>query len=307
VFNSLANGGAMLTPGNGIPILTGAPITPFQTVTATTLSPAFNATSTTTSNPAGNGVPTQFGTSTTNILASVAGQEGGFTSQGGVFWNATNSLADNLTQADQMLLPRAAVSVSTGFATFTNNTGSDVFVLPGVLLSVTGTIGSSTGSYAAAGLAVSYTLSMGGESLGTTQLDSVAMAGNTVGAFATTGIQPNGSINPSNPNSAASATLSAKGLLTGTATSFAPSIVDLKNGESIEILGVLTLISDPGSSINVTSGLDPGFSSSNLLPDFGAVAAVAVPEPSTIVLLATGLASAAAWSRLSRRRASPKA
>jgi hypothetical protein len=70
----------------------------------------------------------------------------------------------------------------------------------------------------------------------------------------------------------------------------------------------LTLISDPGSEISISDTLIPGFPSGpQYIPDFGSFASSpsVVPEPSTIVLVVSGLALTGLWSR-SRRRLTPK-
>ncbi len=289
----------MLTPGKGLPSLVGSASLPNQSAFVGSLSPtAFTPSSVVTSNSGSNGVPASFGQANTSILAAQAGTEGAYSTQGGIFWNSTNSLADNLPLNSGM----AAVSFSAGSVTFTD-TGTNTILSPGAELSITGTLGSSSDSYVAAGLQIFVTIT--GDVNQFYQLDSIAMGvSKTVPAFATTGILPSGAIDPSQTGKA-SAHLSSGGLLTGTATSFLPQIT-VTSGEQVQITAYLTLITDPGSTINVSGGLDSGFDGD--LPTFGAfVGPPSVPEPSTIVMLGAGLAMTGLWSRSGRRRAPARA
>jgi hypothetical protein len=87
--------------------------------------------------------------------------------------------------------------------------------------------------------------------------------------------------------------------------------ITLVPGESITLSAVLTLISDPGSFIAISSGLAPGFPTDpSFVPVFGINAdaqPLAVPEPSTIMLLGAGLTMAGLWGRKSGRRRNPEA
>ncbi len=270
------------------------------------------------------GLPSEYGTATTSIYAAATGQQGASTPQGGIFFNAGTSLADNLSPGDTT---HASVASSTGIATFTNNSSSLVILNPGTVgaaLSVVGTVNTNTGGSVEAGLSTFITLSGTDYSKPLTyQLDSIALGAgqlsvndgvvggptisplaSTISPLALTGLIPGG-FNLSNPyfldgQEAASASYS-NGQLTGTGSVFDPYAIDLGTGDAITITSYLTLISDPGSSIALSDSLDPNFTGQ--IPGFGAFAG-AVPEPSSLVMLGAGMAGVAAWSRRQRRRTS---
>jgi hypothetical protein len=282
--------GSLQSPGFGLPVL-GTPVAglPTQSVGPSSLVPYFTALSVTTSNPLANGVPTIFGTAATQIAASGTGQ-GALLPQGGIIWSTKTNLSDRLISGSE-----ASVSISFASATFQNNTGSTVNLAAGTfgtLLNIKGTLGSTTdGSYIAAGLSTSYTLSGNGL---TTQLAGVVLAGQGTSGFVSTGIVT-GDTGIAGFNN---------GVFSGTATSYASGGVLLANGQSITLMSSLTLIADPNSFIGIDINLDPGFSGN--LPLFGisASAPEIVPEPSTVVMLASGLALTGLLVRCRRRRPS---
>ena len=241
--NMLVNPG-----GTGFPSLTG-PLgdSPSQSNSATTLSPYFLTSATTNSNAPGGYVPSSFGTSTTETYTATSGQQGTLTTQGGVFWSLRTNLADNLSSPNL-----ASVSFSMATASFTNNSGSSITITPGAILSISGSLGTNTSSsFIAAGLTSSITLSGGGlSSPQTTNLDNIILAANGAGSIVAS--------KGSGANEVANVGIVGNSV-SGTGTSLDPNSVTLVNGESISITAYLTLISDPGSSINVSDGLPPGF------------------------------------------------
>jgi PEP-CTERM motif len=285
------NSGGMLTyPGGGLPALTTQVGGSSQTATASTLSPFFLSSAIST--------PANFGSATTEVYVATSGQQGSFTTQGGIYFSNRTNLADNLTEGSNT----ASVSFTTAVATYTNNEvnaqghGISVTIDPGAVMSVAGTLGSSD-SYVAAGLTSSFTLFGAGVQTTTTAIAPIILASGGGVNIATTG---------GGPNDFASVTVKGSSV-TGTGTSLDLNSVTLLFGESITITSYLTLISDPGSSIGIADEIPDDVS---VLPDFGTFASspsVAVPEPSTIALLGSGLAMAACWGRSSRRRRSTKA
>ena len=153
-------GGILVSPGGGLPTtLFAVPPVPgtFQIAAAPTLSPPFAFTSSTTPRPGVTGtIPASFGTAVTAVFAQGAGQQGTLLTQGGVFYDTRTRLADNLAPGS---VNQASVSYSFSTATFRNDTGADILLNPAALLSVQGSVGSTNGSYVAAGLLASITLS----------------------------------------------------------------------------------------------------------------------------------------------------
>ena len=92
---------------------------------------------------------------------------------------------------------------------------------------------------------------------------------------------------------------------------FGGSSIQVGAQQTITITAMLTLLSDPMSSISIVSSLAPGFPPDGPMPDFGAFVggpqAEAVPEPSTIAMLGLGLASVGAWRVRARGRRSARA
>ena len=290
-FGPVFSNGMLLAPGGGFPTLTGTvPETPTQLSIQTPISTNFITNATTNPNSPIGYVPASFGTATTDILATVVGGNGTSSSRGGIFWNSDTTLADNLAGSSNM----ASVSVSTAMASFTNSGTTAIDIKnPGAFLSVTGSLGSATSSYVAAGLSSSFTVSGGGLASVTTVLGSISLAANRSGA----------SFSSNGGGSGASSARLINGLLsaTGSSTNTLGDIM-LQPGQSIAFNATLTLISDPGSSITISTDLAPGFPSDpQYIPGFGVFAggpdSLAVPEPSTIVLLGAGLVSAGLWGR----------
>ena len=287
--------GSLASPGGGYPKLTGLlGDSSYQFASTDTISPNFTSTATTNSSSPTGFVPSDYGTAATEVYAAVSGSQGSSTNKGGVFWTTTTTLADNLEAGSGL----ASVSLSTATAMFTNTGSGNLRLTPGALLSVNGTLGSGSTSFVAAGLSSSFTLSGAGVTTSTTALDSITLAaGRSFSSIASYGNDPNG---------AASLT-SAGGIVSGTGSTFnLGGQITLLPGESITISAVLTLISDPESSIGISSGLSPGFPTDpSFIPTFGISAdspPALVPEPSTIVLLGAGLAAAGLWTRSKRHR-----
>jgi hypothetical protein len=289
VFNPANN--ELLAPGGGLPALGALTGTQqFQSVTPPPGTPLLFTTNSTT-NPASQVgfVPTTFGTATTQIYTATSGQEGGFTTQGGLFWSTRTSIADNLGGVTNA----ASISFSTASATYTNKNAlgtQPIMVTPGAILNVMGTLGAGAGSYVAAGLYTTYSLNGGSANV----LDQVVLAGNNSGVrIATTG----GKLNEFG------AAIVAGNSFLGLGTSSNGAQVAVGAGQSITINGYLTLYSDPGSTLNLASGFPPFFPNDpSFIPDFGvfADAPEVVPEPASVVLLGAGLALASVWVR-SRR------
>ena len=210
-----------------------------------------------------------------------------------MFWSLNTALMDNLPSVTE-----ASVTYSTATSTFTNHTGGNVTITPGSILSIKGVLGRLNGSsYVAAGLASSFSVFGGGVASSFTALDPIILATNGDG----TNIASKGP----GPNEFASLIVQGN-QLSGTGTSLGQSAITLVNGESITISAALTLISDPGSSLGISTDLGPGFpSGQQYVPTFGAFASApaAVPEPSTLLLLGGGLAMAGLWNRSNRRPA----
>ncbi len=274
----------LLSPGNGLPTLV-PPSTSSLSFSASTLSPYFLSSVT---NGANN-----FGSATTEVYASTSGQQGSFTSQGGVYWSLKTNLSDSIPAGTNA----ASVSFSIATATYQNLTSSAMTFTPGAIMSISGTLGGPS-SYIAAGLATTISTT-DGESVSTTVLDTITLAANGTGA--TIAAYGHGT------NEAASVT-AYNNTVSGTGTSLDPNTVTLNPYSSITITSYLTLISDPGSSIGITNTLAPGFpSGSQYLPDFGSFASsqTMVPEPSSIILLGSGLATTGLWLRKRNRPRNP--
>ena len=288
-------GGILVSPGGGLPttLFTVPPVPgTFQIATAPTLAPPFAFTSSTTPRPGVIGtVPAKFGTAVTAVFAQGAGQQGTLLTQGGLFYDTRTRLADNLGPGDVNL---ASVSYSFSTATFRNDTGADILLNPAALLSVQGNVGTTNDSYVAAGLLASITLS---DSTIPINLEPIVLAAT----------RPNIAFGIAGRNDPISA-INIGGRLFATATSTYGSIVAVHRGQSITIQSSLTLISDPGSSIQVVSSLaplPPGFQFHQ--PDFGVYVGgtfsqFVVPEPSAIAMLGLGLATAGGWRLRARGR-----
>ena len=233
----------------------------------------------------GNG--TNFGSATLETLADVGriGSQGNNVNGTGVFYTsssfARSSLADGV----------ASVAVSTADAFFTY-TGGAVSGTPGALLSVNATLGTSPGSFVAAGLTSVLIVSRAGIANVTYQLGDIAMAyqGLGTGIGGLTGVA-------GFPRRA-----------TGTRSVVLNNPITLLPGDLFEIRSTLTLISDPDSIISISSTLANGFSGP--VPTFGAfgVDPRAVPEPSAWVLVGSGLVAAGIARRNGKgRRRNPSA
>ena len=197
--------GSLQSPGFGLPTLNGLVAgLPSQSSSPGSLIPYYTASSVTTSNLSGNGVPTVFGTSATEMSATGTGQ-GTLLPQGGILWSTKTNLSDKLTADNE-----ASVSIFYASATFKNNTGSTVDLAQGTfgtLLNIKGTLGSTTdGSYIAAGLSSTYQLSGSSQA---TQLAGVVLAGQGTSGYSSTG----------NATGDAKSASFNNGVLSGTATS----------------------------------------------------------------------------------------
>ena len=287
----------MYAPGGGFPYLSTAPNPAVQnTYTSTIPFPNYFYAPSTTNPVGGPGtyVPVNFGVATTEVYALTSGPAVGTATQGGVYWSGKTTLVNGLSPGSGM----ASVSISTATATFTNTTpGTVVTLTPGSTLNVNGTVDTSAGGFVAAGLSTSFKLSGGSYGAGSfTPLDSITLAGNNNSGYSNTsgGLDIDRSF----------ANVASGGALTGYGIIQAPYQVTLAYNQSITISATLTLMSGPGSSIFVV----PGQLSFDTTPPpdfFGASANSTpgvVPEPSTFLLLGSGLAMAGLWSRSSRRR-----
>jgi hypothetical protein len=288
-FNT-ANG-ELLAAGGGLPQLGALGSPPNQFSSQNTLVPSFTTNAT--------NVPGSFGTASTQIYAATSGQEGGFTTQGGLFWSITTSVADNLGTSSSL----ASLSFSTATATFTNNGTGSVTLTPAAILSVTGTIGSGAGSYVAAGLFTTFSTTIGGVTHAPITIDPIVLAANNASGNAVRIASTGGASNEFGSLNVAGSRVN------GTGTGFNPSSVTLNVGDSITISSALTLISDPNSSIGIVSGLPLGFPTDpSFVPMFGvfadALGAPVIPEPSSIVLLSIGMTMPGVWAALRRRRLS---
>jgi hypothetical protein len=286
------SGGELFSPGSGFPLLDEGVEGVSQMSNQTPISTNFISSYT--------NLAAGYGTGTTDMLATLLGGNGASSARGGIFWLNDTTLADGLAPGTTGY---ASVSVSIATAMFTNtSTTTSVNIQnPGALLSVSGTLGSDTSSYVAAGLTSSFTLSGPGVTSSTTNLGNIALAANRNGAS----IAYNGG-----GGGGTSASLS-NGFLSATASATNPggSITLLPN-ESITFSATLTLISDPGSTLSISSTMDPGFPTDPAdMPTFGIFAGGpnVVPEPSTIVLLGVGLSAAGLWARRTRRAGSATA
>lgn len=267
--DSSGNNTVLLAPGNGLPMLM-PPASSSTSYSQGTLSPYFLTSMNSTTNG--------FGSATVESYVATSGQQGSFTTQGGVYWGLNTSLADALPANSNM----ASVVFSTATATYYNSGTTSLTFNPGAVLSVNGTLGTNPGSYVAAGLATTISVNYG-EATSTSVLDTIVLAANNTGTIS--------AFDGGGPNELASVSRQGS-LLTGSGTSLASSTTTLGAGQSVTVTSYLTLISDPGSSITITNNLAPGFpSGSQYLPDFGAFASSSnvVPEPSTLVLMGTGL------------------
>jgi hypothetical protein len=277
----------MLTyPGGGLPTLGSVVSGTSQSFSSSSLSPYFLSSVTNNSNG--------FGSAATEVYVANSGQQGSFTTKGGVYWSLKTQLADNLGGTSN----EASVMFATATAVYYNNTGASLTITPGAILSINGVLGGDTSDYIAAGLATTIATGVSPSSLGTpTALDSVILAASGAGVnIAATGGR----------NGEFGSVTVASGLVTGTGTSLATTMT-IANGTYISITSYLTLISDPDSMVGISADLPQGLTA---VPDFGSFASspsVATPEPSSLVLLGSGLALAGLWSRSNRRRSPAKA
>jgi hypothetical protein len=279
----LFSGGELISPGHGLASLYGSVDNTVQTFSQTPISSNFISAYT--------NLSTGFGTARTDILATLVGGNGASSAQGGIYWLNDTTLADNLKGKTNL----ASVSVSIATASFTNTGSTSVNIKnPGALLSVSGTLGDTdSSSYVAAGLTSSFTLSGGGVTASMTNLGNIVLAANA-----------SGSISSNGGTTGSFAADFNSGTLLATASSTVGSPITLLPGETIDFTATLTLISDPDSFISITTQMASQFPTDpSDTPDFGIFAGGApsiIPEPSTIVLLGVGLASAGLWARRTR-------
>lgn len=236
-----------------------------------------------------------FGTASTNVSAFGSSLGASFRNAG-TYWDTTNFVQDNFTTPGL-----AAVTVTASSCTFFNDSfTTSLSATPILLMNVTGTLGTAADSFIAASLAGSITVG------GTTQ------------DFAPTVIATDGNALGSRPDLALGGnrrSVTVSGLnVTGSAASYLPTVV-IGPRQSFTIFATLTLISDPGSSITISSLL-PGDIEGDL-EGFGSTigayaggpltpAAIPVPEPATFFQAGFLLviASTAAARRIVRSRRS---
>jgi hypothetical protein len=276
------NGSNMLVyPGNNLPALNTLVSGSSQTYSSNGSIASGFTTSVT------NG-PDNFGSATNQNFAGSSTSQGSFTTQGGIAWSNKTKLTDDLPSGSS----EASVLFSTASTTYVNNSSGIVSITPGAVLNIAGTLAAYSGSgplpFIAAALTTTFTIVSDGET-STITLSPIILASNGTTYTATSG---NGNF---------AYLTSYNGSVSGNGTILGNSL-SLYAGDSITITSDLTLISDPGSSIGISSvipSIDPA------LPDFGSFASSdpqVVPEPSTIALMGSGLAILGFWGRSSRRR-----
>ena len=247
----------LTSPGRGYATL-GPPLLPVQTV-----------------GPAGIALPGLAGVANPALIDGGffgAGQTAlsafGFPGGGAISWTSgfvADFAVDNF----------ASVNDSQGTATFTNN-GPGAFIgWGGAFLSVKGSIG-APGAFVAASIA---------GTIGGVPFDPIVIASDGAGPLVD-GVwtMPGGAL------TAAGFILPGQNAFTAWGVDIIPGLFNIAAGGNITLQGTLSLIADPGASIEL--GILPAGAPR---PDFGAGAQV--PEPATILLLSSGLVGLAGFRK----------
>lgn len=253
--------GELLSPGFGYPTL-GAPLIPVQTFGPGLIAPGLAGVANPALIDAG-----AFGAGSTALSAF------GFPAGGAITW--TQGFV-----ADFAVNNLASVNDSQGSATFTNNAAGNYIGSGGGFLSVAGSIG-LPGGFVAASLSGTFTTPGGGP----IAMDPIVIASDGAGPLAD-GVWtlPGGALtasafNPFGPNA-----------FTAWGVDIIPGFFNIPPGGTITLQGTLSLIADPGASIELDF-----LPADAPKPDFGY--AGQVPEPSTMLLLGASLIGLAGFSR----------
>lgn len=278
--------GALIVPGRGFPSL-GSIVSPTQTFTGPLAPDGLFAEA----DPSRIGMPGQFGQAGVFEIAFGSGQGASLT-QAGIFFDSNTFVQSSLATGV------ASVSVSQGTATFRNTGTTSISATPGMLLNATAALGQPA-SFVAGGLVGSILLPGATQAV---RFADISFAFTNVingipGAVSGGGAGTTFTLLPSRDGNSAR--------ITGASLFNAP--ITLRPGESFTVTGTLTLISDPDSIVRISTDLPllpPGVD----VPDIGLFAGGirVVPEPSSVLLTALGLASLALAARRRRPGDTPR-
>jgi hypothetical protein len=276
------NGNMLISPGGVFPALTsviaGQPVINLPTLATPPVPPAVAA-----------ALGGDFGTASTQILAQNTGTQGAETSKGGIFWTNLTNVSDAIPQGKA----EASVSFSTAHAVFLNNSGGMIPITsPGAILRASALLGGTGGSYVAAYLTTTITVTNTTNQVVSTFTGSILAAADNAGNI----------INRAGVGNGSGITVNFDGTNFGVSGTSLAAGMQVQNNFTVTIDAALTLISDPMSFISIVNFDTPGFA--GIVPDLGVNVGGfnAIPEPSTIVMLGLGLATAGAWRVRARRR-----